>query len=314
MSERKRSNLTGLLLPLGVAILVVGGYYFYWRSVADRIETSIRAALPEAALSSIKVTGFPYRLTAELSDVAIKVSEGSTLFATRLDATATPINPLLWVLEGASGSQLRLANGTTTNLTPKALQASLRFARTGSNQTGLERFSLTFDGLEATDARSNDKAWSVGAGQVHLVRDPAKPDVIAARFDLSNFDLAAPLDGPAAILGQRINKFMLAGPINKSDAFLRSGSDWARAGGQMNVMAGEIMWGPVSLTEASGEIRQSDAGKWQGQIRGKGALKPEGLSVDGLTAPVSVDIVDNRPALSGLPGLDLGGAFAFGRE
>jgi hypothetical protein len=106
---------------------------------------------------------------------------------------------------------------------------------------------------------------------------------------------------------------MIAGPISQGPAFLKGGQAWNAASGSLNVMAGEVTWGPVSLSEANGELRTDGAGKWQGQIRGKGALKPEGVAVAGLTSPVTIDIIDNKPVVSGLVGLDLRESLPLGQ-
>jgi hypothetical protein len=136
----KPRGLWGLALPLFVGAAVVMGYYVYWRHVADRIETQIRAALPADSMSSVTVNGFPYRLTAQITDLTLTNGNGARFRAQKLEATATPLNPLLWVLDGATAPTLQLGDGVKWPLQAKNLRASLRL-----KSEGLERFSLTCD-------------------------------------------------------------------------------------------------------------------------------------------------------------------------
>lgn len=303
MSGVKKGGLGGLVLPLLFAALLVFGYWTYWRSVADRIESKVRAALPTALPQNVHVNGFPYRLTLELKDVKLIGQSGFGFSASKIVATASPLNPLLWVLEGATEPALAVRNGVFRPLQATTLQASLRL-----KSDGIERFSVTFEGIRAFDRAGGSKLWSTGAGETHLVADPNNADILAARFDLKDITLNAPLEGPGAILGQKITRVMLAGPIDKAPALMRSLADWGAAKGRMNIMAGEIAWGPVSLAEARGTLSLDGALKWQGQIKGQGALKPEGVAVAGLSTPIEIDIEGGRPSLRGMLSLDLGGA------
>ncbi|MFN5552542.1 MAG: hypothetical protein ACK5BF_06720, partial [Hyphomonadaceae bacterium] len=61
MTETKRTPLSGLILPLAMGALVLGGYYVYWSQTAQRIQAQVAQALPALPKESIVVTGFPYR-------------------------------------------------------------------------------------------------------------------------------------------------------------------------------------------------------------------------------------------------------------
>jgi hypothetical protein len=300
MPNTPKRSYSGLIIPFGIAVLLIGGYYVYWRGVAQNVEASARAALPEGIAKSVKVTGFPYRLTLEITDLVLAAANGTRFTASSLGVTATPFNPRLWVLDDAQNPTLSLSGGPVRPLLADNLQASLRF-----KAAGFERLSVTFDALNA----SGQQGWSLGSGAVHLVTDPKDNDVLAMRADLSAIKIGKPLDGPSAILGQTINKVMIAGPISKAQALTRSTRQWSDAGGVLTIMAGELIWGPISLTDAKGSLTLSSNQKWRGTVTGAGALKPEGISVPALSGPVSLAIDDDKLSMNGLPGINVSNAF-----
>ena len=86
---------------------------------------------------------------------------------------------------------------------------------------------------------------------------------------------------------------------------LKSARDWAKAGGVFTLMAAELVWGPVSLSNGSGSLSLTQAGAWQGQIGGTGALRPEGMPVSGLEGPIEVRIDDGWIELLGYKAIPL---------
>jgi hypothetical protein len=289
-------NLPRLIVPFFLAACLICGYWFYWSKAAATIETNVRNTLGPGAASSVKVTGFPYRLTLEVRDLNLKAQNGAAFTASSVNATATPFNPMLWVLEGALEPTLALPGGPSRPLKANNLKASMRL-----QEAGVERFSLTFDGLEAL----GNGGWSAGKGLFHLMTTFQSDNTLAMVIDLTNLRIAKPLDGPGAILGGTIGHIFVSGPIELRSALMTSLQTWRDAGGKFKIMAGEIVWGPVYLTKATGELSLSQANSWQGKVAGQGALKPEGIAVSGLSGPINLEIRDGQLFLSGLPGIPL---------
>jgi hypothetical protein len=290
-------RLMGLIGPFIIGALCVGGYWLYWSQLAEQIETQVRAALAPSSLAALNVTGFPYRLTLEVTDLKLEGQGGLAFAVSTLSATATPFNPRLWVLEGARGPVLTLPNGPARPLKATNLKASLRLEQDG----GVERFSVTFDGLEAL----GEKGWRSRAGFFHMMAQPKDNAILAVVADIKDLQLAQPLDGPGAILGQTIQHVFVSGPIDQAPALTRSVRAWRDSGGKMLIKAGELVWGPVSLTKATGEISMSSTDTWQATLMGQAALKPEGIAINGLSAPISLKLEDGRVSLSGLAGIAL---------
>jgi hypothetical protein len=303
MARVSKNRFAGLLIPFFLAACLILGYWFYWNKVATEVEHRARAAIPQSVAALIKVTGFPYRLTLNLEDFNLANAQGLGFRASSVVATATPFNPLLWVLESAHEPAMSLPGGPMRPLRATNLKASLRLS-----PNGFERLSLTFDGIEA----QGDQSWSLGTGAMHFVTDPKNAETIAMRLDLAAIKIGKPLEGPSAILGQTINRVMLAGPINQGSAFARSPQAWSQVGGKLDIMAGELLWGPVAFTDAKGDMTLSPSQKWQGAVTGNGALKPEGIAVAALSGPVNITIIDNKMSLNGLPGINIVDAFGDG--
>jgi hypothetical protein len=300
MASKAPMPLKGLIVPFLLAGFLVAGYWFYWSRAAVAIETHVRAALPSNAVSTVKVTGFPYRLTLEVVDVRLVSQRGNGFQASSIVATATPFNPLLWVLEGADDPRFISSDGVTHPLKATALKASLRL-----NKKGLERFSLAFDTLET----QGEGSWRLGRGLVHLMTGFKDETTLAFVGEVDGIQLPKALDGPGAILGQTVNRVRIAGPIDQGQTLIQSQKRWQAVGGKLNVMAGELLWGPVSLTNATGTLSLSPDLQWQGTLNGQGALKPEGVAVAGLSAPIGLELRDGRLSVAGLPGFDVSDAF-----
>ena len=295
-----KTKFSGLVIPLLLAAFLGCGYYLYWSKAAREIETRARAALGQAGASSVKVSGFPYRLTLDVSQLKLGNEASISFTSSSLSATASPFNPMLWVLEGALDPTLALKDGPARPLKAENLKASLRLSK-----DGLERFSLTFDGVKAT----GDGGWRVGKGLFHVMTGFENQTSLATVLDLKEIEIAQPLSGAGAILGQKLQHVFVSGPIDQRQALMRSTQAWRDAGGKLTIMAGEIIWGPVYFNNAKGEITLSQDDKWQGNLAGQGALKPEGIAVAALAGPIGLEFKDDRLSLNGLPGIDLSDAF-----
>ncbi|MFY7761736.1 DUF2125 domain-containing protein [Aquidulcibacter sp.] len=293
----KSNSLSGLILPLATGALVLGGYFVYWRQTAQRIEAQVAQALPTLPKENIEVTGFPYRFEAGINGLRLQTSTGLVFEASRFVAAASPFNLNLWALEGALEPKLKLPGGPIRPLTAMDLKASLRF-----KDGQLARFSMTFEGLQAGTADPSGLGpapWRTGAGGVHLIADPQDANRLAFALDLKALELSGLPEGPAAILGKRIDHVRLTGPISQGQTLLRSTKAWAQAKGEFTIMAAQLNWGPLAFDQGTGLLSVTSDGQWQGEIRGQGALKPNGMAVPALSAPIEIGIENGQARLLG---------------
>ncbi|OYU75601.1 MAG: hypothetical protein CFE32_13690 [Alphaproteobacteria bacterium PA3] len=297
MSETKRAPLIGLIIPLGMGALVLGGYYVYWKQTAQRLQAHLAQALPALPKENTTVTGFPYRFEARVTGFRVQTSTGFVFEASRFVAAASPFNLNLWALEGALEPQLKLPGGPLRPLQATDLKASLRL-----KEGQLARFSVTFQGLQAgapDPSGLGPAPWRTGAGALHLIADPKDTSRLAFALDLSALELSALPEGPAAILGNKIDHLRLTGPISQGQTLLRSTKAWAKAQGEFTIMAAQIDWGPLSFDAGTGRLKVTPEGQWQGEIRGQGALKPNGMAIPALSAPIEIGIENGQARLLG---------------
>jgi hypothetical protein len=303
MSETRSRSLGGLILPLAVGGIVLAGYYVYWTQTAQRIQMHVAQALPALPRENVTVTGFPYRFEARITGFRVQTGTGFVFEASRFVAAASPFNLNLWALEGALEPQLKLPGGPLRPLQATDLKASLRL-----KEGQLARFSLTFQGLQAGTADPSGsgsgsglgpRPWRTGAGALHLIADPKDTSRLAFALDLSALKLSALPEGPAAILGSKIDHLRLTGPISQGQTLLRSTKEWAKAQGEFTIMAAQIDWGPLSFDAGTGRLKVTPEGQWQGEIRGQGALKPNGMAIPALSAPIEIGIEDGQARLLG---------------
>lgn len=293
MSETRSGSLGGLIIPLALGGLVLAGYYVYWTQTAQRIQMYVAQALPALPQENVKVTGFPYRFEARITGLQVQTGTGFVFEASRFVAVASPFNLNLWALEGALEPKLKLPGGPLRPLKATDLKASLRL-----KEGQLARFSLTFQGLQAGTADPSG-LWRTGAGALHLIADPKDTSRLAFALDLSAVELSALPEGPAAILGNRIDHVRFTGPISQGQTLLRSTKAWAQAQGEFTIMAAQIAWGPLSFDAGTGRLKVTPEGQWQGEIRGQGALKPNGMAVAALSAPIEISIENGQARLLG---------------
>jgi hypothetical protein len=297
MSETRSRSLGGLIIPLAIGGLVLAGYYAYWTQTAQRIQMHVAQALPALPQENITVTGFPYRFEARITGLRVQTGTGFVFEASRFVAAASPFNLNLWALEGALEPQLKLAGGPLRPLQATDLKASLRL-----KEGQLVRFSLTFQGLQAGKADPSGlgpRPWRTGTGALHLIADPKDASRLAFAVDLSALELSALPEGPAAILGNKIDHMRLTGPISQGQTLFRSTKAWAKAQGEFTIMAAQIDWGPLSFDAGTGRLKVTPEGQWQGEIRGQGALKPNGMAIPALSAPIEIGIEDGQARLLG---------------
>lgn len=278
-----RPRYSRLFWPLVTAAVVVGMYYIYWTRTAAAVERAVNSRLHMPA-EAVRVTGFPYRLTLKIKDLALQPIGGPSLKVARFVATASPFDPALWVLSGVSGVAMRsVKDKADVLLTPNNLQASLRLSSKAPQ--GIVRLSILMEGCAGSGG------WAMGKAALHLVSDAKVKDQLGFVLDAKDVQFPAPLEGPAAILGRTIQHMRLAGPINHAQTLMQDGTQaWRRAGGQLNIMSATLTFGPLNLQDGTGQLTLSPEGKWNGQMTTRAALKVNDIPLPALSAPVTLQL------------------------
>lgn len=180
-------NPKGLLIPLLIAGLIFGGYLVYYQLLAKKIETILFAQKGKNIdFSNVKFSGFPYRISANLTNFSFRNSLGNSgqdFTIEKFRATASPFEPTNWVIDQVSTPILK-ANETNLNFDPKNLRASIKL---DVQNPSISNFAISFDELTINAVQSNGRI-KLGPSRVQFVHEKAPTPKSALNVELSNLD------------------------------------------------------------------------------------------------------------------------------
>jgi hypothetical protein len=234
-STARRWPLLLALLPL---LLGLGVYWQLWRGWADGFEATLASWFPSKAPVA---TGFPYRLEAELADVALAHDRGVSggvalgLKADRLRLNRGPWRPELTVFQGQGIALSARLAGLTPHVAAASGTASLKLDR-----GRLARLSIVLPAVRG----------SFGLG----------PDAVAEQLELHAREREGPPDGKGVLpqrgqlvlnaAGLRLGQGMpisLAGEANvRGPRRLDDLARWQSGGGSIDLT--------LAGSDATGEI------------------------------------------------------------
>jgi|GEM_PF-6276026 hypothetical protein len=262
-TRKNKADTKLLLISWGLGIGLIVFYVIYWIMCAQKIESTLVALKsPKFSFSSAKVDGFPYRFTITIKDLDVKIGQVTRLKATEFSASASTFEPQLWVLEGASRPSIWLDDPSYSDtlafqyeVKPNNFQASLRM---DLKPLTIERLSIQFAALE-TEGRINRPDFSLGPGEVHLVRDNSSGQY-AFSIDLKEINNSEIMLMPRRLL--------LRGLLNNPQNLNRGWEFWAKNGG-----VAEIKYGTYGRRGDSyfadnmlGILNFNDQGKFSGRV------------------------------------------------
>jgi hypothetical protein len=297
----------GLLLVWMVAALCAVAYTGYWAWAARQMENAVREAATQVrglVIGKVTVGGWPYRHTLKVATPGLETPDGLTASAQEIQFTAYAFSPMLWRLDHVDGLILGAPRGLRRTVATRGLQGSLRLS-----SAGLARLSLVLEGAQAAAARPDDRGWSLGPANFHLVADATDPSRYGLSLEAAQLRLSQEPEGPAAILGDTIETLVVRGPITQAHALATSASAWQAAGGGFEVMVGDLVWGPLQMRDTRARLVPDAQGRWQGRVATRGALVPQGVPFEGLSREVDAKVQDGRLIAYGLGLVTLPDAF-----
>jgi hypothetical protein len=134
-----------LLLSLLPLLLGLAAYGHFWRGWAADFETTLASWFPGARP---QVTGFPYRMEAELAGVKLAHAGGTSavLAVDKLRLNRGPWRPELTVLQGQGVALAAGAAGLDARVTAASATASLKIAPDVAGLNRLARLSIVLPG------------------------------------------------------------------------------------------------------------------------------------------------------------------------
>lgn len=278
-------RIAGLFAAIALAL---AGYTAYWFHLAGWAEDGIEARLAAwrdagytVSHSDLSIGGFPYRIEALLSDLAIAAPDGETRWSWRAPLLVLVVQPWdlrHWIAISDQASTASLtADGGALSLEarPETVWASLVL----DEDFTARRAVLDIKGLELRRAGRLDMVRAERV-QVHARRPETAAERhlgTALRIDVVlRIDALDLSDGDMGPLGSRIETVALdaslLGPLPRSGD-RGAIAAWRDAGGTIDVHRLELLWGPVEMN-AQGTVAL-DA-----EFRPIGALTAEIEGVD----------------------------------
>lgn len=270
MTPRRRLVIR-LLLPIGLAILLIAAYGIYWWQVARQLEAGIIAwADDQRAQGAVvqyrggKVHGFPFAFTADFADISLLGRWSGTNLSIRTAALSLNLSPI-------NLTSIRFAaDGPVTVILPEialdtggnGMPGARLTANRAAGQIDLRNGLLAALSVDAGRSKLDNGQSTIDLGSLHLgltlpvnppggFNDPAADIALAA----TNIDLPAGqselLPGPILQAGlQGTVKGPLQAPANGEAA--RSITEilrhWRDIGGVLDVARFDFAQGPLSLT------------------------------------------------------------------
>ncbi|WP_017668295.1 hypothetical protein [Sandarakinorhabdus sp. AAP62] len=235
------------LLPLLLGLAVYGQF---WRGWAADFETTLGRWFPG---SGAQVSGFPYRLEAELAGVSLAHQGGTqlALAVQKLRLNRGPWRPELTVLQGQEVALAAAAAGLSAKVSAASATASLKLVNDANGLQRLGRLSIILPGARGTLAPGGSTAFRAETLELHAremfgaqsLAEPASPRLPQrGQFVVGATGFAAGQGAPISLAADLIVR-----GGGRLDDYRR----WADGGGSLDL----VMTG----SDATGEIFKLDA-------------------------------------------------------
>jgi hypothetical protein len=297
IATARRSSRFWLYAPFIVIALLALAWVGFWYVVRGRVAEAVDAALLREAgqgrtwtCTDRSLGGFPFRvelrcgslaLTSTRWGEAVKIQTGPSV------AVGQIYSPGLVIAEITGPLQATLPEGRTLDLGWSRLEASLQHSTTRP-----ERLSLVVTAPNAVLKAPGqaDEGWRAAELQVHLRRNPTRPETDQA-VDLALNAKASVLPAIDALLGTtEPGDVDLQATVNQTLAF-RLGFNpdaleiWRNAGGQLELTRLVSTKGAARV-EASGQLLLDQTHRLSGRIQAAlaGIQQVAGIPIGGLAS------------------------------
>lgn len=237
----KLHNPRGLLAPLLIGAIMLGGYFAYYEFLSSKIIAALEGQKgKKLEYSRIEKSGFPYRLSLRIYDL-----KAANLTTDTIRLTASPFDPYNWVIDEVKLPKIN-DNGTIFLLSPSALKSSFSIDKK-SNQ--LSHFAISFDEMAIGDNTNN--IVQLGKTNAQYVREFQPKPQEAANIEIAN------LGTNNSILGIELDftDIVLRGPILNENGIR-----------VFDIKYGKAKITPGNIEEITGRIELAQNTKINGDI------------------------------------------------
>lgn len=311
---RRRSRFW-LYAPFVLLVLAAAGWSAFWFYAQGRVTQTLDNALAREAqagrtwtCADRSIGGFPFRIEVRCASLTLT----STRWGDAVQVQTGPgvavgqiYTPGRAILQVTGPLQASLPESRKLNLAWNQFEASVALSL-----NGLERLSMVMTGPNAvvTVPGQTDEAWRADQLEVHLRRNPTRPETEHVA-DIYVTAKRAVLPGLDALLGNaEPGDLDVQASVSQSVAFRRGFNPdaletWRAAGGQLELTKLSTTKGSVRA-EASGRLMLDQAHRVAGQINAAvaGIERIGGVQVGGLMSGLG-GLLGGKPQADGTPGL-----------
>ena len=276
-----RHSRAGLYVPLLIALTALAAWSGWWFYLTHRIETGIEARAVEMRAAGwdighgrITTTGWPFRTRIAIAYPAVTAPDGRAISAPALIAEANTYNPDRWVIIAPDGLVLTrpdagkvAVRGDALRMSVSDLQARFPDLRIQLDQPvftphpGAAPFPILRADQLQINARAHPADSTAGAAT------PGAVDVMI-RLTEARARPGSALDGLAVQgpVGGWIEATIENGAPRRSRIMIGDLGAWARSGGRLTAMRGELKVGVSSATLSSNILTAGPDGRLQGTV------------------------------------------------
>lgn len=256
--EGRPPSRLALIAPFVVLIVLIAAYTGYWVYAAGEVKKWAQGWIAEQEMAGydiehgrMRVTGYPLRFTLDVLDPQIEapvIEGGWQGHFERFQASAMPWNFNHWII--TIGGPLML--GVEAEGRPALYQADAGEARLSINSSreGTQRVGISLENF-VIDALEGPEPPLTGLQSLALTATLDSENRLAARLEARGATFAAATLEPelAATFGASADLLRFDGMITQWNVLARDGNAaaWSRAGGELVIGAGQLVWGPADL-------------------------------------------------------------------
>lgn len=269
----RRSSLLALLIPALILAAALGGWTWWWMTVAKEVETAIDKQAVEArragytvSWKSRSVQGWPFRTFVKFQDFRIGAPSGHAFHAPKLGAEANTYELTRWVASTPDGFTFQRAEKGLVTVKGDGIRASLSHPEAAPPTLVVEMAKVTFttpEGAEPFPFAAADKiVFNLEA------REPKGNAAFAFRIEGGKPRPDGMLDwiGNGEVFSTRWEGLLTRFDLFSGQGWEGAARNWARAGGAITMVKGHAETGSASAQASATQLTVGPDGRLRGPL------------------------------------------------
>lgn len=270
----RRSNLLGLLIPFVILAVALGGWTWWWMTVAQEVETSVdrqaaefRRAGYTVSWKSRSVQGWPFRTFVKFEDFRIGAPSGHAFFAPKLGAEANTYELTRWVASAPDGFTFQRGSKGLVTVKGDGIRASLSNPKASPPTLAVEMGKVTF-----TTAEGAEPFPLAGADLIafNLEARPGETGNAAFAFRIEGGrprpDGMLDWIGGGEPFTTRWEGLLTRVSLFTGEGWAGAARTWSEGGGALTMVKGHAETGSASAQASSAKLTAGTDGRLRGSL------------------------------------------------